>query len=172
MEIVVPMDSIIEKKLKSPEIKTQEDMKRFVSEVQSKIILFEKEIYDKDGLSPEILKKIKSWRSRLLEIVRSNKELPVREDPEEQEGLETLSLLNRQLEHADLNQKILDKSTLKLASLDLSTDELDKVIVETRKKFEGSLKKEETEYRRLILALAIFICVCIAILVDKVRLML
>ncbi|ELA40917.1 uncharacterized protein VICG_02057 [Vittaforma corneae ATCC 50505] len=164
------MDSIIEKKLESPEIKSQEEMKQFVSEMQSKITLFEKNMYDMDGVNPETLKKIKAWRSRLLEIVRSNRELPAKEDPEEREGLETLKLLNRQLEYADLNQKILDKSTLKLASLDFSTDELDKVIAETRKRLESNLKKEEGEYRRLILAFTVFICVCIAILIDKIRL--
>lgn len=164
-----PMESYIEKKLQNPEINSQEETKQFVSELQGKITLYEKSVYDRGDLDADTLNKIKRWRTRLLEIVRANKERPVQETPEEAEGIEVLKLLNRQLDHANVNQKILDNSTLKLASLDLSTDELDKVIVETRVKFEKSLKKEEVEYRRLVVAFMVFILVCIAILFDKFR---
>lgn len=163
------MDQIIEKKLNNPQIKSQEEMKTFVSDVQSKISLFEKEIYGKENVNEEALKKIKTWRSRLLEIIKNNKELPLEENDEDKEGLDTLKLLNRQLEHADLNQQILSKSTLKIASLDYSTDELDKIILETRKKIENNLKREEIEYRRLILAFLFLVVICIAIIIDKFR---
>jgi len=163
------MESYIEKKLQNPEVNSQEEAKQFVNELQGKITLYEKNIYDKGDLDAETLGKIKKWRAKLLEIARASKEQPVHESPEEAEGIEVLKLLNRQLDHANLNQKILDSSTLKLASLDLSTDELDKVMVETRMKFERSLKKEEVEYRRLVIAFVVFILVCIGILADKFK---
>lgn len=164
------MEAYIEKKLSEPDAKTQEETRKFVQDLQSKITLYEKNIYDRGDLSSAALKKIKGWRARLLEISRANKEPPAREDAEEHEGLETLRLLNRQLDHADLNKKILDKSTLKLASLDFSTDELDKVIVETRRKFETGLRREQQEYRRLILVFLLFLCLCAGIALDKLRL--
>lgn len=163
----VPMESFIEKKLRNPEVRSQEDLKRLVMDVQSKITLFEKQAYDKDKVTADVLKKIKSWRTRLLAIVRGYNGLPAKEDPEDQKGLETLRLLNKQLEHADVNRKLLDKSTLKVASLDFSTDELETVIVETRKKFEANLKREEVDYRRIVLAFIVFLGVCFGILFDK-----
>lgn len=163
------MESYIERKLQNPDTKSSSETKMFVAEMQARIALYEKNMYDRSDIDSETLRKIKKWRARLLEIARASKEHPIEEAPEEAEGFETLKLLHRQLEHADLNQKILDRSTLKLASLDLSTDELDKVMVETREKFETSLKREQIEYRRLVVAFVLFILVCVGILADKFR---
>lgn len=161
------MESAIEKLLTCPEINTQEELRRFVADVQSKITIFEKQIYERGDADPAVLKRIRSWRTKLLEIIKNNKELPEQEDPEEKAGMQTLKLLNRQIDFADTNQRILDKSSLKLVSLDISSDQLDKAMVETRKKLENGLKTEDMEYRRLVIAFIIYIIICIGILIDK-----
>lgn len=161
------MESAIEKLLTGPEINTQEELRRFVADVQSKITIFEKQIYERGDADPAVLKRIRSWRTKLLEIIKNNKELPEQEDPEEKAGMQTLKLLNRQIDFADTNQRILDKSSLKLVSLDISSDQLDKAMVETRKKLENGLKTEDMEYRRLVIAFIIYIIICIGILIDK-----
>lgn len=163
------MEKSIENMLDNPEIRSQNDLKQFISEVQSKITIFEKQIYGEET-DPVLIKKIKGWRQRLLEIVKNNRELPENENSEEKKGIDALKLLNKQINNAELNQQILIKSTLKLASLDLSTGELDKVIVETRKKIEQNIKREKIEYRRLLLVFFIFLCICFIILIDKYRL--
>lgn len=163
------MESFIEKSLEKPEINSQEELKRFISSLQSKITVFEKQVYEKDAIDQEILKKIRSWRARLLQIVKENKELPEVVNPEETAGMEVLKMLNKQIECADTNQKILAKSTLKLASLDLSTTDLDKIIIETRKKFESDAKREQIEYKKLLIAFIVFLGICFGILLDKIR---
>lgn len=154
--------------LDNPEIRSQSDLKRFVTEVQSKITTFEKQIYGEEN-DPGLIKKIKGWRQRLLEIIKNNRELPENEDPEEKKGIDTLKLLNKQINDAELNQQILAKSTLKLASLDLSAGDLDKVIIETRNKMEQNLKREKIEYRKLLIVFFAFLCICIGIFIDKYR---
>lgn len=165
------MDKKIEEDLAEPYIESQIDLKRFVRQMQTKINEYERLLYAKDMVIPETAQKIKAWRSRILQIIRENKELPEekREDPEEKEGIETLRLLNRQLSLADSNQKYLEKSTLKLISLDYTSSGIEKAILETRKKFENSLSIERSENRNLFIAFALLITICVAILVDKVR---
>ncbi|KAM0679631.1 hypothetical protein GINT2_002263 [Glugoides intestinalis] len=163
------MESFIEKSLENPEINSQEELKRFIKDLQSKITLFEKQVYEKDAIDQTILKKIRNWRTKLLQIVKENKELPEVINEDETAGMEVLKMLSKQIECADTNQKILVKSTLKLASLDLSTSDLDKVIVETRKKFESGAKREQIEYKKLLVAFIVFLGICLGILLDKIR---
>lgn len=164
------MDKAIEKSLEKSEFSTQGELKSFVSEVQSKIAVFEKSLYEQDKVTPENLKKVKVWRSKLLQIIKGNKELPVVETETEKSGLETLKILNRQINIADTNQKILDKSTLKILSLDYSSGELENMIKETTKKFEQNINKEKQEDRKLIFVFILFVGICLSIIFDKIYL--
>lgn len=165
------MDKKIEEALAKPQIESQIDLKKFVKQIQSQISVYERTLYAKELVIPETTKKIKVWRSRLLEVIRENKELPeeAHEDPEEKEGIETLKMLNRQLSLADSNQKSLEKSTLKLMGLDYTSGDIEKAILGTRKKFENRLKMDRSENRNLLIAFVLFITVCIAIVIDKIR---
>lgn len=165
------MDKRIEEALAEPHIESQIELKKFVKQVQSQINEYERILYAKELVIPETSQKIKVWRSRLLQIIRENKELPEEtyEDPEEKDGIEALKLLNRQLSLAESNQKSLEKSTLKLIGLDYTSNDIEKTILETRKKFESSVNMERSENRNLLIAFTLFITVCIAILIDKVR---
>ena len=164
------MDKFIEKSLEKDEFATQNELKSFITDLQSKITVYEKKFYEEDAITSENLKKIKTWRSKILQIIKSNKELPETETIQEKDGLDTLKLLNRQIELADTNQKILDKSTLKILSLDYSSSELENMIQETTKKFEKSINKEKQEDRRLILVFILFIGICLSIIFDKIYL--
>ena len=164
------MDKFIEKSLEKDEFATQNELKSFITDLQSKITVYEKKLYEEDAITSENLKKIKTWRSKILQIIKSNKELPETETIQEKDGLDTLKLLNRQIELADTNQKILDKSTLKILSLDYSSSELENMIQETTKKFEKSINKEKQEDRRLILVFILFIGICLSIIFDKIYL--
>jgi hypothetical protein len=164
------MDRIIDKLLEKTEFSSQVELKAFVSEVQSKITIYEKVLYQEDQVDSVNLKKIKAWRNKLLTTLKMNKELPIEEKKEEKEGLEALSLLNRQVEMADVNQKILKKSTLKVMSLDYSSKELEQAILDTNRKFEKNAKKESLEGRNLIFMFILFLSVCLAIILDKLYL--
>lgn len=162
------MESKIEENLKNPNISSQQDLKAFVKNMQAKIMAYEMASYDKEENCSQ---KIKNWRSRLMEIIKQYKELPENtiEDSQDIEGIETLKMLNKQLGLADSNQRILDKSTLKLIGLDYSSNDIEKAIVSTRKKLENSRKKEKEERRRLFYSFIFFIGVCLYIIVDKIR---
>lgn len=166
------MDRRIEEALENPQVKSQTELKIFIKKIQSQLSIYEKELYDKELINEETSKRIKAWRSKLLHIIRENKQLPdITEEATEGEksGMNTLKLMNRQLSLADTNQKTLEKSTLKLLQLDYSLNEIDKIILETGKKFENSVKIEERENIRLIISIIIFITVCIGIIIDKIR---
>lgn len=162
------MDKVIEKSLEKKDFATEAEMKAFISEMQSKITTYEKILYEQDKVDAKHLKMIKVWRSKLLQILKESKELPITENAEEKEGFEALKLMNKQVDLADTNQKILDKSTLKVLSLDYSSKELENAILETTKKFEKSFSKERSEGRRLIAMFIVFIGVCLSIIFDKI----
>lgn len=165
------MDKKIEEALAEPRIESQIDLKKFIRQMQSQINEYERLLYARDLVIPETVQKIKAWRSRILQIIKENKELPEQrhEDVEEKEGIETLKLLNRQLSLADSNQKCLEKSTLKLISLNYTSGDIEKAILETRKKLESTLSMERRENRNLFIAFTLLITVCVAIIVDKIR---
>lgn len=163
------MDKEIEEHLQNPTFSSQQDLKTFTKKLQTKILLFEQQNYDAEDENDS---RIKMWRSKLLEIIKQNKELPEEniEDSNEKEGIETLRLLNRQLNLADSNQKILCKSSLKLVGLDYSSSDIEKAIIDTRKKLENSKRREKDERKRLFYSFVFFIAVCIYIIADKIRL--
>ena len=164
------MDKHIEQALERTEFNTQGELDSFIKETQVKIAKYEKLLYLEDGFDKEKLEKVKKWRVKLFRPAKQNKELPVKEDKEEKEGLEALKMLNRQVDLADKNQKILNKSTLKVLSLNYSSKELENAIVETSKMIEKSMSKEKQEERRMILMFLVFIGVCLVILLDKIQL--
>ncbi len=125
-------------------------------------------LYQEDAFDKESLNQVKRWRVSLFKIAKDNKELPINEDKEEKDGLDALKMLNKQVDLADTNQKILSKSTLKVLSLNYSSKELESVILETTKKIEKSVSREHLEHRKLMIMLLIFISVCFAILCDKI----
>lgn len=165
------MERRIDEALENPKIGSQADLKDFIKNIQSKIVIYEKNLYEKELYNPETAKKIRGWRLSILRIIKENKQLPEEKEDNTQEkaGVETLKLLNKQISLADTNQKILEKSTLKLLQLDYTLSELDKIIFETGKKFEDTVKTETFENRRLTVAIVIFVTVCIGILIDKIR---
>lgn len=165
------MEKLIEENLSGNEIKSKDDLKEFVKKIQSQIKLYEKKLYDKTMVSEENLSKIKIWRARLYDIINKNSDLPDLSvnDQEEVEGINTLHLLNKQLDLADANQSILEKSSLKLIGLNYSSAEIEKLIYQAGKKLESGVATEIAENRRLIFALVSFIVICIGILIDKFR---
>ena len=162
------MEKEIEESLKCPNVNSQSELKLFVKKMQSKTAKFEQQLYE-NGISDDSISKIKKWRRRIIEIINENKELPEEniETEKEKAGIDTLKLLNRQLNLADTNQMILQKSTLKLIGLDYSTSEIENQISKTKKNFENSMQKELQERKNLIKAFVLFIIICIIIIADK-----
>lgn len=78
-----------------------------------------------------------------------------------------MRLLNRQITIANTNQKLLEKSILKLISLDYSN--IEGAIFETRKKPEMNKDKEMSKSRNLLLAFILFIITCLLISRDRIR---
>lgn len=169
-----PMDRQVEEKLRRPEINTQAELKKFVRETQALIAAYEQELYAQEGVSPETQAAVKHWRARMFAIIREHKDLPETlgasaPADESDDGIQTLKLLNRQLGLADTNQRLLEKSTLKLVGLDYTNGDIEKAIVETRKKIRHGKSKERRERRNLLFGFLFLVAVCLYIIVDKGR---
>lgn len=164
------MDGDIERRLENPRVGSRDELRSFIRETQSLIGEYERQHYG--DADPRVAGRIGRWRRRILEIIREKKQLGGAEDETTEElskdGIDTLRLLNRQLQQAESNQQILERSTLKLIGLDYSCGDIEGAIVETRRKMQQGLGKERKERRNILIAFIFFAGVCFYILFDRI----
>lgn len=168
------MDKKIEEALAAPKLTTQAGVKKFLKETRALIDEYECGQYEEESDNEATASKVRRWRSRLLAIVREHKNLPDEEEvaessdeAEAKEGLSTLKMLNQQLLMADTNQKLLERGTLKLVGLSYSCNDIEKAIIESRKKITVGKSKEQKERRNIFIGFIFLVCVCLFILLDK-----
>ncbi|KAI5150026.1 hypothetical protein ENBRE01_1254 [Enteropsectra breve] len=164
------MENTIEDFLERQNFTTNEELKEFSRQANKLIAEYEKHACVLEDPDEHTSDKIKAWRKRVFQIIKENKKIdqPV-DDSKGGEGIETLRLINRQMQHAEKNQALLDKSTLKLIGLDYTCDDIAKAVKETSKKIGKRNIIEQKERRNLTLAFGLFIMICVFILIDKIR---
>ncbi|AFN84156.1 hypothetical protein EROM_111750 [Encephalitozoon romaleae SJ-2008] len=160
------MEKKINTELSRTEFSSQEDLRRHASFVQTMIRDYEKNLYEKGEYDDSSKSRVKDWRDRLYKITQEHKDTS--EGAENLDELEnTVKLVHRQIGKADTNQQILGKSTLKLMGLNYTSNDIEKVLVDTRRKIKESQRQERTEGFLVLAALLVFMLVCILILFDK-----
>lgn len=160
------MEKKINTELSRTEFSSQEDLRKHASLVQAMIREYEKNLYEKGEYDDSSKSRVKDWRDKLYKITQEHKD--VSESAETLDELEnTVKLVHRQIGKADANQQILGKSTLKLMGLNYTSNDIEKALADTRRKLRENQKKERTEGFLVLVALLVFMLVCILILFDK-----
>ena len=161
------MDHEIEERLADATFASQTELRAFMKETQELIARYEKE--HQGDAAAETRSRVAAWRRRLLAVIRDNKELPEETEDEEidEGGMNALRLMNKQLVQAGMNQTLLDKSTLKLMSLDYSCGEIADAIAKTKNKFTREKAARKRGRRNVMLSFCFFITVCVGILFAK-----
>jgi len=160
------MENKINEELTKIRFTSQDELKRYTSSVQMLIQDYEQYLYEMNNYDKFEQNKIKQWRNKLYQIIQENKDIPERmENFDELEG--TVKVIHRQVKKADINQQLLDKSTLKLMGLNYTSGDVEKALIDTKKKIKENQKKERNEIFLIMIAFIIFIFVCFLILFDK-----
>ncbi|ADM12675.1 uncharacterized protein Eint_111760 [Encephalitozoon intestinalis ATCC 50506] len=160
------MEKKINEELLKKEFASQEDLRNHVSLIQTMIRDYEKDLYERGEYDDLSKNKVKDWRNKVYRIIQEHKETS--ESMENIDELEnTIKLVHRQIGKADSNQQILGKSTLKLMGLNYTNTDIEKALMDTRKKLKESQRQEKIEGFLVLAALLVFILVCILILFDK-----
>jgi hypothetical protein len=160
------MEDRIVEELRRTEFVSQEEVRRHVAEVQAHIQEYEQDLYESNRYNAEERAKIRKWRLGLYNTVRSRASVP--ENTEALEELEsTARLVHRQVQKADANQRLLDKSTLKLMGLNYTNRDIERKLEEARRRIRENKKRERTEWLMIAVAAVVFIFVCILILFEK-----
>lgn len=127
--------------------------KKDKNEILNLIKKYELKMYESENYDQM---KIKNWKKQIYE-----------KEDERGENLETLDFIAKQIQKLESNIRILDKSTIKLRSLNLSSKEMDLKIKENEKIIKKSKDDENKEIRNIYLSLLIFFTICLLILIDK-----
>ncbi|AFM99448.1 hypothetical protein KMI_09g15230 [Encephalitozoon hellem] len=160
------MEEKINTELSRTEFSSQEDLKKHISLVQAMVRDYEKDLYEKGKYDDSAKSKVRDWRDKLYKVAQEHKDIS--ENAENLDELEsTVKLVHRQIGKADTNQQILGKSTLKLMGLNYTSSDIEKALVDTRRKLKENQRQERTEVFLVLAALLIFILVCMLILFDK-----
>ncbi|KAM0676822.1 hypothetical protein BDAP_002563 [Binucleata daphniae] len=80
---------------------------------------------------------------------------------------ETVRLVSREVLKTNKHIMMLEKSTLKLKGLNYTSKDLEKEIEETKKLMEKDRLQERKEFYYIKAAIAVFVSVCVLILLDK-----
>lgn len=160
----VLFEKMIEDKFNNCEIHDQEDLREFIEKIKG----FLREYECDYGMERENMKKINEWQRRLFRIIRENKNVPEEIEKSEKEGIEVVKMVNRQIQQAGANQKLLETTTLKLIGLDYSCDDIEKAIEETNNKINISKLNEKNERIKIRIAFSVFVFVCFYIILDRI----
>jgi hypothetical protein len=160
------MEGRIIEELRKTDFSTQEEARRHIAAVQAHIQEYEQDLYENDKYGAEEKAKIRNWRLSLYNIARSRVQVP--EGTEHLEELEnTVKLVHRQVQKADINQKLLDKGTLKLMGLSYTNQDIEKKLVEARGRIKDNKRKERMEWLMICVAGILFAAICVLILFEK-----
>ncbi|KAM0676067.1 hypothetical protein GVAV_000028 [Gurleya vavrai] len=166
--------------LKVPFFETENELKNHLKNTRDMIANYELFLYEIEAYDDEEIEKITKWRRTLainantvknsiLKNVKEqfNSKSANRDDINDLE--ETVRLVSREINKADQNISILQKSTIKLKGINYTSKDLEKEIEETRRMIQKDKNMERKEILRIKMAICIFIFVCFAIFVDIIR---
>lgn len=156
----------IETKLNCKKFTNRDSMWKHLKEVQLLINKFELKHYS--NYTDEIKRQVQEYRAAVNNIIQNHKFcMKQTEELESQEELDVLQMINQQIIAANINQQLLEKGTVKLDSLDYTTEEIFAEIQKANKKIIEQKNIEKKEIFRIKRAFRWLIIVCVFILCDK-----
>lgn len=151
-----------------PALDTEADLRSFVADVKQKIVAYERSLLEGGTYDEDADMRVNKWRKRMVQIISENRKKVARVGGGKHNDIfETFKLVSRQIDKADINLQLLDKSTLKLVGLDYSSKDIENEINKTKSILAKNRYEEVKEVRMLYLGLAVLLVVCLLILLDK-----
>ncbi|ELQ73904.1 putative Sec20 protein [Trachipleistophora hominis] len=148
------------------------EMEAHVHHVHSLINQYELQSYASSSPDKDLIAK---WLRMLREsiIASTQKEEPIinrRDDAEDKQLFDTLSLMVSQVDTADQNILLLSESSVKLKSLCYNSKALEKELHTARNVIARSRANEMKEIRRVWIGIFIYLGVCVYILLGRIGL--
>ena len=141
----------------------KKDLSNFIKQTQLLINKYELENYA--NYTEEIKREVAQFRSKVCEIAKNIKN--ENEETGEDEGIEILKMLNKQLILADINQNALEKGTIKLERLNYTNVDILEEISKANSKIVEKKNREKSEMRRIKWAYKMMMILCLLIILDK-----
>eukprot|EP00866_Antonospora_locustae_P001879 jgi/Antlo1/1879/50 len=172
MEIMpIPcMREDIENLLSSPQsFATEEDLRQYVNNVKQKIIEYEQLLLEEGQYTESVESQVGEWRRRIWGMISENKKRIGSKSITEKhnEVFETVKLASRQVDKANVNLQLLDKSTLKLVGLNYSSRDIENELRKARDAIMKNRAEERKEVWMIYVGVLLLAVVCLAILTDK-----
>lgn len=160
----------IESLLSSPQsFATEEDLRRYVNNVKQKVIEYEQLLIEEGRYTESAESQVGEWRRQIWGIISESKKRIGREHATEKHNdvFETVKLASRQVDKANVNLQLLDKSTLKLVGLNYSSRDIENELAKARDAIMKNRAEERKEVWMIYVGVLLLAVVCLAILVDK-----
>lgn len=148
---------------------TEEDLRQYVNSVKQKIIEYEQLLLEEGRYTESVESQVGKWRRRIWGIISENKKKIDRKHVSEKHNdvFETVKLVSRQVDKANMNLQLLDKSTLKLVGLNYSSRDIENELAKARDAIMKNRAEERKEVWMIYMGVLLLAVVCMAILVDK-----
>ncbi|ORD94543.1 hypothetical protein ECANGB1_533 [Enterospora canceri] len=164
------LEAQIETLLAKKEFKSRNDMRLYLKNIHLLINKYELELYQSHDEKAQ--NKVNDYREMANKIFLLNKNIKSDEKESQEtykeEGIETLKMLNTQLMLADINQKQLEKGTIKIESLDYTNTDILREIQKANTKIKTLKDKERGEVSQIKRAYKFLLLICLLILCDKI----
>ncbi|KCZ81373.1 hypothetical protein H312_01255, partial [Anncaliia algerae PRA339] len=127
------MENSIEEIIGNPPLSpTEEDLRKYLTKATNLISQYEKTLVEND-LYDVNAQYINAWHDKVINYIRT---VTKREDhvmnQEENELFDVVKMASKQVDKADYNSELLDKSGIKLKGLNYSLEEVEKEIESTK----------------------------------------
>ncbi|KCZ78416.1 hypothetical protein H311_00552 [Anncaliia algerae PRA109] len=162
------MENSIEEIIGNPPLSpTEEDLRKYLTKATNLISQYEKTLVENDLYDVNV-QYINAWHDKVINYVRT---VTKREDhvmnQEENELFDVVKMASKQVDKADYNSELLDKSGIKLKGLNYSLEEVEKEIESTKINLMKNKYEEMKEERFLYIGLIVLLLSCFIIFVDK-----
>ncbi|KAL6121874.1 hypothetical protein NUSPORA_01154 [Nucleospora cyclopteri] len=159
----------IERKLEVENFKNILEMRNHLKNIKFLIVKYEQVFYG--NFTEERKGEIRCFRRRITEILKKNKNLineeTTQKEEKDDEGIETLRMINKQIALSESNQRILEKGTIKLQTLDLTNADITDEIKKANKKVSKFKEAEKNQIRRIKMAYFFLLLISFLIICDK-----
>lgn len=162
------MENSIEEIIGNPPLSpTEEDLRKYLTKATNLISQYEKTLVENDLYDVNV-QYINAWHDKVINYIRT---VTKREDhvmnQEENELFDVVKMASKQVDKADYNSELLDKSGIKLKGLNYSLEEVEKEIESTKINLMKNKYEEMKEERFLYIGLIVLLLSCFIIFVDK-----
>ncbi|KAL0263972.1 UNVERIFIED_CONTAM: hypothetical protein PYX00_010886 [Menopon gallinae] len=152
-----------------PSFDTEEDLRLYVNRVKQKVIEYEQQLLEEGQYTEDAEQRVGEWRRRIWGVISESKRGAGRGNVSEKHSdvFETVKLASRQIDKANVNLQLLDKSTLKLVGLNYSSRDIENELAKARDVITKSRAEERREVWMVYTGVLVLATVCLVILADK-----